>query len=84
MAYWSLERQIYCKYVNYRQREGPAVLKTIKKKEVELLSMNLTYLFVGIRRRRNVCLYCWQSMRCYQIITVNSRGLSFVRTTNVL
>ena len=24
-VYWLLERQMYCKYLNNRQREGPAV-----------------------------------------------------------
>ena len=25
VVYWSLERQMYCKYVNNRQHEGPEV-----------------------------------------------------------
>ena len=31
VVYWSLERQIYCKYVNHQQREGPAVHDVINK-----------------------------------------------------
>ena len=31
MGYCLLERQIYCKYVNNKQREGTAVLNEIKK-----------------------------------------------------
>ena len=31
VVYWSLERQIYCRYVNNQQREGPAVHETINK-----------------------------------------------------
>ena len=83
-VYWSLERQMYCKYVNNQQREGPAVLDSINKIAVVLLSMNPTYLFFCRSRRRNVCPYCWKSMQCYQITTVNSRGLLVVRTTNLL
>ena len=30
MVYGSLERQMYCKYVNNQQREGPAVHEAIK------------------------------------------------------
>ena len=31
VVYWSLERQMYCKYVNNRQRDGTAVLDVINK-----------------------------------------------------
>ena len=31
VVYWSLEQQMYCKYVNNQQREGPAVLDEIIK-----------------------------------------------------
>ena len=84
MVYQLLERQMYCKYVNNQQREGPALLNAINKIAVVQLSMNCTYHCVGRGRRRNVCPYCWQSMWCNKIITVNSRGLSVVRTTHVL
>ena len=31
VVYQSLERKMYCKYVNNQQREGPAVHNAIKK-----------------------------------------------------
>ena len=34
VVYWSLERQMYCKYVNNRQREGPSVHDAMIKKKV--------------------------------------------------
>ena len=34
VVYWSLERQMYCKYVNNRQSERTAVYDAINKIEV--------------------------------------------------
>ena len=31
VVYWSLERQMYCKYVNNQQLDGPAVHNAIGK-----------------------------------------------------
>ena len=46
--------------------------------------MNFTYLCVCISQRRNVRPYCWRNMQYNQMTSVNSCGLSVVRTKNVL
>ena len=84
MVYRSLERKMYCKYVTNRQRKGPAVLDAIKNISVVWLSTNFTYPCVGRQQRHNVCPYYWRSMWFNKITTVNSRGLSVIRTKNVL
>ena len=79
-----LQRKMYAKYVKNQQRECLSVCDAVNKIAVVKSSMNRTYLCVGWSQRFNVCPYCWRSMRCNQMITVNSRGLSVVRTENVL
>ena len=69
VVYLSLERKMYCEYVNNMQCEGTAVLDAINKISVLLLSMNCTKLCVCRSLKRNVCPYYWRSMRCNQIKT---------------
>ena len=82
--YRSLEQQMHCKYVNNQQCGGPAVPDAINKIAVLWLSNHCNYLCVGRWARRNIRRYCWQSMWCNKITTVNSRGLSVVITKILL
>ena len=59
-------------------------IDAINKIAVVFISMICIYLYVRISQRPNMCLYCWRSMQYNQMTTVNSPGLSAVRTTNVL
>ena len=75
---------MYAKYVNNQQRELQAINDDIKKIAVVKYSMNCTYLCVSWSRRRNGCPYCSENMWWKKNTTVNSSGLSAVRTANVL